>query len=103
MSTRPTLPLRCALLPECTSDDGLQRGAAAPEVELAPVADTATNYALFMFGSSNTRYQLVNSFEGRLLPSFPGGAAVQTGVSVGVRTFNNYLGAASWMCAEAGP
>lgn len=75
----------------------------APEVELAPVADTATNYALFMFGSSNTRYQLVNSFEGRLLPSFPGGAAVQTGVSVGVRTFNNYLGAASWMCAEARP
>lgn len=69
----------------------------APEVQLAPVVDTAANYAAFMAGSSNTRYQLVNSFEGIWLPLLPGGPTLQTSVSVAVRTLNNYLGAASWI------
>jgi hypothetical protein len=47
--------------------------------------------------SSNTRYQLVNSFEGNLLRSVPGGQSVQTLLSFGVRMYNNYLGSCNWI------
>ena len=43
------------------------------------------------------RYQLVNSFEALLLPSIPGGKAVQTGCSVVLRNFNNYAGSLTWI------
>ena len=42
-----------------------------------------------MAASSNTRYQLVNSFEALALPAIPGGTAVQTLTSFVVRTLNN--------------
>ena len=48
-----------------------------------------------MVYSANTRYQLVNSFEGRLLNKFP--AAAQTAIATTVRTLNNYLGSANWI------
>jgi hypothetical protein len=50
-----------------------------------------------MAGSSNTRYQVVNSIEGNLLPSVPGGKLVQTAASFVLRTGNNYLGASNWI------
>ena len=39
--------------------------------------------------SSNSRYQFVNSLEANLMPSLPGGKAVQTLTSFVVRTGNN--------------
>jgi len=68
-----------------------------PEVELAPVLPTAAAYAAFMAASSNTRYQVLNSFEAYCLPAVPGGAAVQTLTSFVVRTLNNYAGSANWI------
>lgn len=67
------------------------------QVDLAPVLPTAAAYATFMAASSNTRYQLVNSFEALCLPAIPGGARVQTLTSFVVRTLNNYLGSANWI------
>ena len=58
---------------------------------------TASAYAVFMAASSNTRYQVVNSFEGNLLPRLPGGPAAQTLTSFVVRTYNNYLGSSNWI------
>jgi len=69
----------------------------APTVELAPVLPTSRAYAIFMAASSNTRYQLVNSFEANLLPSVPGGKAVQTTTSFVLRMYNNYLGSSNWI------
>ena len=66
-----------------------------PQVELAPVLATSVAYAGFMSASSNTRYQLVNSFEALLLPSFP--APSRTVISATVRTGNNFVGSASWI------
>ena len=66
-----------------------------PKVELAPLSETCAAFALFMVYSANTRYQLVNSFEGRLLNKFP--AAAQTAIATTVRTLNNYLGSANWI------
>ena len=60
-----------------------------PKVELAPVIPTSAAYAVFMAASSNTRYQLVNSLEGQLLPIMPGGRMVQTISSFVLRTYNN--------------
>uniref|UniRef100_A0A7S0LII3 Protein RFT1 homolog n=1 Tax=Coccolithus braarudii TaxID=221442 RepID=A0A7S0LII3_9EUKA len=74
---------------------GLLQPGSGPQVELAPISETAANYALFMSVSSNTRYQLVNSFEGRLLGLLP--PRSRSLVSVGVRTYNNYLGSANWI------
>ena len=48
-----------------------------------------------MAASSNTRYQLVNSFEAYGLPALP--AAARTLTSFVVRTGNNYLGSANWI------
>lgn len=73
----------------------------APTVQLAPVMPTAAAYAVFMGASSNTRYQLVNTLEARLLPALPGGASVQTAVSFVGRTLNNYIGSAN--CTRASP
>jgi len=67
------------------------------DVELAPILDTSKAYAVFMAGSSNTRYQIVNSFEALLLPRFPGGASARNAISFVVRAGNNYLGSASWI------
>ena len=71
------------------------RTGSAPQVQLAPISEVAANYALFMTASSNTRYQLVNSFEGSLLRLLP--TYARNAVSVGVRTYNNYLGSANWI------
>jgi len=68
-----------------------------PKVELAPVLDTSIAYAAFMAASSNTRYQLVNSFEALVLPSMPGGQSARTIVSSIVRTGNNYVGSSNWI------
>jgi hypothetical protein len=67
----------------------------APSVELAPVLPTAAGFAVFMAASANTRYQLVSSFEGNILPAFPG--SIRTITSAVVRTVNNYVGSANWI------
>jgi len=69
----------------------------APDVVLAPIVPTSTAFAIFMGASSNTRYQVVNSFEGNLLPVIPGGKPVQTLLSFAVRMYNNYLGSCNWI------
>ena len=48
-----------------------------------------------MAASSNSRYQLVNSLEGRCIGLLP--AAGRVPVSACVRFLNNYLGSASWI------
>jgi len=68
-----------------------------PNVKLAPVLPTSIAFAGFMVVSSNTRYQIVNSFEANLLPSVPGGAAAQAVTSFVLRTYNNYLGSSNWI------
>ena len=69
----------------------------APKVTLAPVLPTARAYAAFMAGSSNTRYQLVNSFEANVLPALPGPASLKAATSFVLRTGNNYVGSANWI------
>jgi len=69
----------------------------APKVTLAPVLPTARAYAAFMAGSSNTRYQLVNSFEANVLPALPGPASLKASASFVLRTGNNYVGSANWI------
>lgn len=61
------------------------------------VLPTSIAFAGFMVVSSNTRYQIVNSFEANLLPSVPGGAAAQAVTSFVLRTYNNYLGSSNWI------
>jgi len=84
--TKGLVAMRTALNPE-----------SPPEVELAPVLETSAAYAMFMAGSSNTRYQLLNSFEGLVLPTLPGGTAAKNVLVAVVRTGNNYLGSANWI------
>ena len=104
--TDPTkLKWCCACLLCCLQARTRLNPDSAPKVELAPVLPTAGAYAVFMAASSNTRYQVrsrstvlsfvasqscltddvrfvvwqvVNSFEGNLLPCLPGGKSVQT-------------------------
>jgi len=65
------------------------------EKQLAPIKDMAVSYAIFMALSSNTRYQIVNSIEGRLLSDLA--PLVHTPLSVLLRSYNNYLGSANWI------
>jgi len=73
----------------------LQPGGGSDDVQLAPILPTSCAYAAFMGASSNTRYQLVNTFEALALPAFP--APTRNVVSAAVRTGNNFIGSSNWI------
>jgi len=70
-------------------------GGGSDDVQLAPILPTSCAYAAFMGASSNTRYQLVNTFEALALPAFP--APTRNVVSAAVRTGNNFIGSSNWI------
>jgi hypothetical protein len=70
-----------------------------PDVQLAPIKQTALAYGLFVGVSSSTRYQLVNAIETSVFARLP--AAVPIGaLSTVLRTANNYLGGVTWIAFQ---
>lgn len=77
-----------------------QKGAEATEseVELAPIIPTSLAWGGFMMASSNTRYQMVNGIEQRLLdPLLGGNAPLLTAVTFALRFGNCYVGGWHWL------
>ena len=72
----------------CASRPTLIRGIALSDSDCL-LHVCAQAYATFMAASSNTRYQIVNSFEALVLPMVPGGQVAQTLSSFVLRTCNN--------------
>ncbi|GAB5356747.1 hypothetical protein AAMO2058_000315500 [Amorphochlora amoebiformis] len=66
------------------------------KVQLSPIGPTALNFGVYMFASSNPRYQVVNALEQSVLPSIPS-AFAKTAASTATRVYNNYLGGVTWI------
>jgi hypothetical protein len=67
-----------------------------PDVQLAPLAQTALAYGAFVGVSSSTRYQLVNAVETSVFARLPVGVPIGA-LSTVLRTANNYLGGVTWI------
>ena len=63
--------------------------------ELAPVIPTSLTWGGFMLASSNTRYQVVNCVEERLVSKVPG--ALGVALTFATRFGNCYLGGVQWL------
>jgi len=65
-----------------------------PEPKMSPLLPTCLSWALFMFVSSNPRYQLVAGIERVMFANLPS-AVAKTG-STGTRVLNNIAGGVTW-------
>lgn len=67
-------------------------------VVLAPVIPTSVAWGGFLMASSNSRYQVVNSIEQRILdPILGGNPLLLTLVTFGVRFGNCFVGGVQWL------
>lgn len=65
--------------------------------ELSPVLPTSLGWGSFMALSANTRYQLINGVEDRILESAVQNSLIKTLVTLGMRFTNTYTGGLQWM------